>query len=293
MLKSEAVHRNFSVVGNILGSAKHAGGRCDSYGQPNIGNGESGGTAQPSTGDYWDDWRPTTGTTIRGTLTARTDDFHGGITLSSGKLISGTIPSNLAGGGYCTVHMGKGRSVRQRVVAVDSSPWQVKLPPLNTPVRIEPGSGGYQELDLDVEATTLKKANAYMPVGIPSAESLGGTALPPSLYLLAKPIWFGHLSWPPFDPGAPNLNYEAIPAGYRFMRGVDPPGTGASAPQMPTSLKSFVDAKHSVYLAILTASGDKRIRGAVAAGGARRVQDQQWLSACRGSAPLHAPYAVP
>ncbi len=31
--------RNVSVVGNILGTAKHAGGRCDSYGQPNIGNG--------------------------------------------------------------------------------------------------------------------------------------------------------------------------------------------------------------------------------------------------------------
>ena len=200
------------------------------YGQPNIGNGASSGTAQPSKGDYWDDWRPTTGTTIRGTLTVRRDDFHGRITLSSGKLVSGQSPALWLAAGTAPLTWVKVESVTQGLVAIDSSPWQTKLPPLNTPVRIEPGSGGYQELDLDVEATTLKKANAYMPVGIPPAESLGGAALPPSLYLRAKPIWFGHLSWPPFDPGAPNLDYKAIPAGYRFMRGVDPPGTGMSVP---------------------------------------------------------------
>ena len=67
------------------------------------------------------------------------------------------------------------------------------------------------------------RANNFVPNGIPSAESLGSRALPPSLYLGTKPSWFGRLTWPPFDPASPNVSYEAIPAGYRFVHGVDPP----------------------------------------------------------------------
>src|SRR5262249_18119159 len=81
--------RNASLVGNVLGSIKHTS-RCDVYGQPNIGNGFSSGTAQASLANYWADWRPSTGTTISGTVTGLTDQFHGTITLSSGMLIQGT-----------------------------------------------------------------------------------------------------------------------------------------------------------------------------------------------------------
>jgi hypothetical protein len=128
--------------------------------------------------------------------------------------------------------------VTGRTAALDSSPWGTNLPPLGASLRIDPGAGGFQELDLDVEATTLKKANLFVPTGIPAAESLAGATLPPSLYLSARPAWFAQLAWPPFDPAAPNTTYEAIPAGYRYMHGVDPPSaTATTPPQAPTNVR--------------------------------------------------------
>lgn len=51
--------------------------------------------------------------------------------------------------------------------------------------------------------------------------------LPNSLYLPAKPSWFGSLTWPPIDPASPSLvsgeaAAELIPAGYRYVNGVAP-----------------------------------------------------------------------
>jgi len=226
--------RNVSLVGNILGSIKHTSGRCDSYGQPNIGNGSSTGTAQPSIGSYWAGWRPDTGTTIRGTLTGLTDQSHGTITLSSGTLTTGQAPALWLTGGVAPLTSVMVGTVSGNTVAVDSSPWGTVLPALNTGLTIWAGAGGFQELDLDVEATTLKKGNNFVPTGIPTSEALT-TTLPQSLYRTAKPAWFGTLVWPPFDPAAPNVSYDAIPAGYRYVHGVDPPGL--SGPQAPTGLK--------------------------------------------------------
>lgn len=81
-----------------------------------------------------------------------------------------------------------------------------------------PGPSGFQELDLDVEATLVLKGNRNLNSGtIPANESLGGDTLPSSLYLAAKPAWFGNLAWPAFDPANPNAKIEAIPAGYRYL----------------------------------------------------------------------------
>ena len=217
--------RNFSIVGNILGSPLHTQ-RCDAYGQPNIGNGGWSGTAQPSAGDFWQDWNPSTGSTIRGTLSQRTDNFHGVVTLTAGTLNQFQAPFLKSVDGsilYTWVTVG---TVAGGQANVDSSPWQVALPPLNTLLKIEPGAIGFQELDLDVEATTLKKANNFIPTGIPAAESLGGVPLPASLYLSSKPGWFGSLTWPPVDPYSPNLSFEVIPAGYRYLHAGPLPPTG-------------------------------------------------------------------
>jgi pectate lyase-like protein len=47
--------------------------------------------------------------------------------------------------------------------------------------------------------------------------------MPESLYLTAKPSWFGSLAWPPVDPGAPiSDDPTIIPAGYRYVHGTDP-----------------------------------------------------------------------
>ena len=87
-----------------------------------------------------------------------------------------------------------------------------------------PGPGGFQELDLEVRATTLLKGNYNtQTAGVPPAEALGDEPLPNSLYLTGKPAWFGQLAWPAFDPTHPNQTLEAIPAGYRYVHGAEVP----------------------------------------------------------------------
>ena len=79
-----------------------------------------------------------------------------------------------------------------------------------------PGPGGFQELDLDVPATTILKGNFnYKNQGVPPSESLGGASLPKSLYLKEKPAWFGDLAWPPFGPDT-DFEKNKIPAQVRF-----------------------------------------------------------------------------
>ena len=47
--------------------------------------------------------------------------------------------------------------------------------------------------------------------------------LPNSYYVSSKPSFFGALNWPPFDPTNPGAaSPENIPAGYRWVHGVDP-----------------------------------------------------------------------
>jgi hypothetical protein len=97
------------------------------------------------------------------------------------------------------------------------------------------GSAGYQEADLDVERTTILKANhhAWAAGGsaIPSNQAIGSDALPNSLYRSTKPAWFGDRNWPAFDPQNPNLSYDSIPAGYRYLHDSSaPPPAVAIAP---------------------------------------------------------------
>ena len=79
-----------------------------------------------------------------------------------------------------------------------------------------PGPNGFQELDLDVKATTLLRGNYnYRDHGVPKSESLGGATLPKSLYLKKRPSWFGDLQWPPFGPDTA-FEKNKIPAQARF-----------------------------------------------------------------------------
>jgi hypothetical protein len=87
---------------------------------------------------------------------------------------------------------------------------------VNTKVLLFPGAGGFQELDLDVKATTLLKGNYnFSDDGVPAGETLGDLALPGSLYLDAKPAWFGDLAWPPFGPDT-DFERNKIPAQARY-----------------------------------------------------------------------------
>jgi len=61
-----------------------------------------------------------------------------------------------------------------------------------------------------------------------------------SLYLAQKPNWFGNLAWPPFDPANPTATASrtSIPAGYRYINGVEPPPAGGgNAPAPPQNLR--------------------------------------------------------
>jgi hypothetical protein len=88
------------------------------------------------------------------------------------------------------------------------------------------GPGGYQELDRDVGNSTERRHTHLVSDaggGIDPAEDIRPDTLPASLCHPAKPAWFGSLAWPPIDPENPAYDFSAIPAGYRFVHGSDPP----------------------------------------------------------------------
>ncbi len=65
-------------------------------------------------------------------------------------------------------------------------------------------------------ATTIRRGNFnFKDEGVPESESLGGAALPKSLYLKDKPAWFGDLAWPPFGPDT-QFEKNRIPAQVRY-----------------------------------------------------------------------------
>lgn len=104
------------------------------------------------------------------------------------------------------------------------------------------GTWGFQEMDTNVLATTIRAGNYYyFSQSIPALESLGANILPNSLYLASAPAWFGNLVWPPINPANPARSTQItnIPAGYRYVYGIDPPGVGqapvAVAGANPTS----------------------------------------------------------
>ncbi len=214
-----------SIVGNLFGgpytaSTCAATDATGSFGQPNIGNGSWTGTAQPSASDWWADFNGTD-TTLAGQLTTRTDDTHGIVTLSSGTMAVSHIPYLWSSNGQ-TLHV-QGSVTSAAGNAYTITALNGTFPALNTLLKVWPGNAGYQEKDLDVEATTVLKAN-YDTFTDAVTGSLGGATLSDSLYRSAKPSWFNSLTWPPFTPTSPNLAYAAIPAGYRYLNaGSDPP----------------------------------------------------------------------
>jgi hypothetical protein len=95
-----------------------------------------------------------------------------------------------------------------------------------------------QTLDLNVRATILRHGNFdYFNNVIVWDPGISDHTLPNSLYLASKPSYFGFLQWPPIDPANPGaVTPESIPAGYRYVHGVDPPPGGTPTPTpTPTS----------------------------------------------------------
>lgn len=119
---------------------------------------------------------------------------------------------------------------------------------------------GFQELDLDVANTLIRKGNynTYNSA-IPASESLGSDTLPNSYYLGSKPSWFKSLAWPPFDPTNPQTNISsnnvAIPAGYRYVNGTEPPDSGDTTSPTVTITSPTSSSTYSTSSASLSIGG--------------------------------------
>lgn len=220
--------RRFSVIGCYSQPA------LGDHGYPNIGNTDSNGTAQPSLGDWWRDYD------MQGVLSTRTDDASGVITLSSGELfeydgLNLQVIRLVWGAGKDNQRFaGVDAPVVGDVVPIINYSGGTPLPAEGTTLYIGPGAyfnfpnGSYQELDLDVAETVVRKGNRYLYND--SFDSLDGDTLPDSLYLSEAPDFFDGFTWPPYDPVTPVApDILAVPAAFRYFGGLTP-----SAPEITT-----------------------------------------------------------
>ncbi len=207
--------RNYSNVGNIIGRHNISVGAFN-YGTPNIGSGSSIGECQPTEGTFWNDFNAT------GVLTTRTSDTAGTLTLNSGSVSEGQLV-------FLRWDGNKAQSLNVTSVSGDEFSWTggagTVLPSEGTTVNVFMGPAGYQELDLDVEASTIDKGNyLYSAAGTPgSMSSLDGDTLPDSLFRTEAPAFFDGFTFPPFDPTSPDsAAYENLPRGAQFVADVPP-----------------------------------------------------------------------
>ena len=95
---------------------------------------------------------------------------------------------------------------------------------------------GYPKLDYNVKNTILRHGNYdFFNKSIVWDSSIADHTIPNSFYLTSKPAYFGNLAWPPIDPANPNISITAIPAGYRYVNGSNPPAGNATPTPAPTA----------------------------------------------------------
>jgi len=238
--------RNRNIIGNIVGTPgqSYDNDATGQWGDPNIGNTNSIGTAQLSVGDPWLDWDSVNGVpkTWPGTLTTRTTDKSGVITIQTGAgadfatslagtadNVRGLIPDSGAQGGIFTV-----LSVVGDLVTFNN--YSVVLPALNDPVTLNPSANGFQEKDLDVAATVLRKENYSVFHGeIPSGELVAPDVIPVSYAYASEPPWWSDESYtgpfPGVEPTDPNsVSITSNPAGFRWARDSGVPTVLITAP---------------------------------------------------------------
>lgn len=213
--------RFYSLVANIIGTAAWPyGDNPYSMGNPNIGNGSFDGESQTSIGDFWGDWKAT------GTLTARPDATHGTITLDPPASIAASYNGvffRLAGGAPADNLVMQYLSLTVVGDDVSFTLQDGVLPALSSVLEVYPGENGFQELDLEVEETTILKVNYHQwgsgGPGIPAGQELGADTLVNSLAYSSRPPWLPiEYPWPAFDPLDPGTpSYDNIPAGTRFL----------------------------------------------------------------------------
>jgi len=223
--------RNYSIIGNIIGETGMTVGAPYSFGNPNMGNASFTGSCEPSSGRFWKDWNS------RAVLSKRESDTAGTLTMKSGDFYVGQLIYLVWENGNSRIQLSVG-SKSGNIIVFANGIGNV-LPMENTEFEVYTGPSGYQELDGDVQKTTIVKANYnFLDRAIPANERLTNESLPASLFRNAKPPYFGSLPWPAFDPLNPNPSFASIPAGYRYANGSAVPGTETGSPPVaPSSLQ--------------------------------------------------------
>lgn len=132
------------------------------------------------------------------------------------------------------------------------------------PTPIPHADGGPRDLHVDrtttATGTTLIEGN-WNSAGHRQDWSGAPAPIPSSLFLASRPVWFGNLAWPPVDPASPRTDDPTIiPAGYRFVHGTDPPGTGGGgggggAPALAVSLNASTFRAGDTLVATVQATG--------------------------------------
>lgn len=93
------------------------------------------------------------------------------------------------------------------------------------PTPLVHGDGGPRDLHVDRDdtalGTTLIEGNWDSSTG-GRDWTIDPEPLPDSYFLAERPAFFGALAWPPVRPEAPSSDPTILPAGYRYVNGVDP-----------------------------------------------------------------------
>jgi len=235
----------FLLLGNVFG---RTGSSAVSYilGQPNMGNGDSTGTADIYANN------PQPDVYLTGELITRTDNTHGVIALSNASANVGTGQQFIAiespDGTILTI--GDAPSPSPIVRTANNLSFEVlfggNLPALNSIMQVHTGQYGSQQLDLGVINSTQFVGNYGVFEGgvtVGQAAALGGATVPNSLYLPggAQPSWWDArcTTFPPVNPSSPVFNETIIPAAMRYYNGPPPAGPDdedAGKPNAPTNL---------------------------------------------------------
>lgn len=260
--------RKYLIRGNVLGiNGVNSSGI--SWGNPNMGNGAADGFAGPTglsnqvgqvdysqpgfgpdeyvvqpgdvfAGDFWSDWE------VTGMLTTRLSDTSAILTVSSGRWFTGASPTGASdllisaywAGKAAAVHTGSVSAVAGNQVTV----WWPSgvLPAEGTELQLYFGPAGWQERDLDVQASSTIQHNYFSAaVGVGAVQNPVEGPLDDSLAHASKPAWFGTLEWPPFDPDDETTHTSVrIPAGWREINGNENYLPGGEPPETPSELSA-------------------------------------------------------
>jgi hypothetical protein len=99
----------------------------------------------------------------------------------------------------------------------------------DTAVEIWASVPGFQELDLDVEDTTIEKGNWFVSGSGGSQSDTGGDTIETSYIYPTAPWWWRNsLTYPAINPASPNFDdgHAIIPAAYLYINGEQATNTG-------------------------------------------------------------------